>query len=311
MNKSNKILLIILVVLLVVFMGNKYFGDSGSRNFKTTLVALDTAVVDKIVLIGKTNDYRPLTITRQGNNWQVSDDNLQDEADKTAVKGMLNELVNISPDRLLATSEDLWPENEVTDSLATRVQVFTGDKLQADFYVGKFNFQAASRKMSTSVRLAGDAEVYAVEGFLSSVFNRSVDDLRDKTFIKAETDNITSIAFTYPGDSSYTLNKALQGWAIAGKPTDSTVVKTYLNGLQSLRPRKFVNNFAVDGKTPAYSLNIALNDGTGITVSAYAGGDGMILHSSLNADAWFTDEGIKIYERLFVPQEHLLLTSEK
>ncbi len=302
MNKTNKILLIVLVALLVVFLGNEYLGGPDSRNFKTTLVALDTATVDKIVLVSKTNGLQPVELLKAANGWQVSGKGINDRADKSVVKGMLNELANISPDRLLATSAGSWEENEVTDSLATRVKAYAGEELLADFYVGKFNFQAASRKMSTSVRLADDEDVYAVEGFLSSVFNRSLDDLRDKTFIEVEAAHITGINFSYPADSSFTLSKALQGWAIDGQAADSTAVENYLHKLKNIRPRKFADDFTASGQTPTYSLNITLSDGTGVTVAAYQAGEATVLHSSRNAGAWFTDEGLQIYDQLFVPR---------
>lgn len=54
--------------------------------------------------------------------------------------------------------------------------------------IGKFAFQQP-RSMSTFVKLAGDIDIYEVEGFLDMIFNKTSNDFRDETIIKSDRKN--------------------------------------------------------------------------------------------------------------------------
>ena len=299
MNKQNKTLLIILVVLLAVYFGNEFMA-SDNRNFRDTLVALDTAVVDKIELYPQANEQQLITLRRQGDGWQLQAGNLTDDADISLVKGMLNELADMRPQRLVATSREQWAAHEVADSLGTRVKVYSGEKLLADFVVGKFNFQPATRSMSTSVRLAEDEDVYTVEGFLSSTFNRKAADLRDKTFIEFDNSQLQQLTFTYPADSGFVLSKNAAGWLVDIEPADSSAVVSYLSSIRHMRFNTFADR-APAGQ-PAYQLQISRQNLPDFTLSAYADSSGYVYHSTLNPDAYFKSSNDREIKRLFVPR---------
>ncbi len=297
MNKQNKTLLIILVVLLAVYFGNEYM-SSDNRNFRDTLVALDTAAVDKIELYPRANEQQLITLRRQGSGWQLQAGNLTDDADISLVKGMLNELVDMRPQRLVATSSEQWAAHEVADSLGTRVKVYDGEKLLADFIVGKFNFQPATRSMSTSVRLAEDEDVYTVEGFMSSTFNRKASDLRDKTFINFDNSQLQELTFTYPADSGFVLSKNAAGWLVDIDPADSAAVAGYLSSIKTLRFNTFADQ--TPAGAPDYRLQISRSGLPAITLSAYADSSGYVYHSTLNPDAYFKSGSDRERKRLFV-----------
>jgi len=302
MSKSNKILLVVFIVLGGVYLANKYWLSSGNRNFKTTLVALDTALVTKIEVISPENDKKPVVLTKQGMDWLAESGSIKDEADKSVVNGMLIKMVSMNPDRLLGSSKAQWDANQVSDSLATHVKVYANDDLLADFYVGKFNFQPTSRTMSTSVRLVGEEEVYAVEGYLAAMFNKAFDGFRDKTFIHTTPEDVESVQFIYPEDSSFTLSKTLSGWSVDGVEVDSLTVRNYIKGLSQVKFRKFRDDFAASSTSPLYSMVIATTNKDESVVSVYQDEQGMTIHSSQNDNAYFTDEGVKVFDKLLVPR---------
>lgn len=305
-KKNNRILLIVLVALLALYFGKKYLGNSGDRNFKSELVAVDTAAVNKIVVNAKSNQNVPITLTRTGSEWEVSDGTIEDNASPSIMSGILSSLVSMKPERLIAKSKDKWDTNQVSDSLGTDVKVYSDDKLLADLVVGKFNYNQATRSMSTSVRLANSEDVYTVKGYLSSTFNRKTNDFRDKSFVKVKTEDLTKIAFTYPGDSSYVLEKSANGWQIDGQRADSVNVRNYLAGLRMMNMREFDDGFEPASHEHPYQVMIDGDNINTITVTGYATENGLVLHSSMNEDAYFKQASFKPFDKLFVHKQKFI-----
>ena len=310
MNR-NRILLIVFVVLLGIFLGKKFLGGDDSRNFREVLVAVDTASVTKIVLATKANDHKPVELIKTSATWDVKSENVNDQADEGAVKGMLTSFVKMTPKRLVAKSEDKWGQYEVNDSLGTQVKMYSGDELLADVVIGKFNFQQATRSMSTFVRLGEEEDVYSVEGFLSSTFNQPLNGFRDKTFLETNKPDLTSLKFDYPGDSSFMLSKIGENWQINEVAADSAAVETFLNGLRSIRQRDFVDDFDRGGKVALYQLTIDGNNMSPIVVQGFQEGDELVLHSSLNENAFFEEGGLNAFEKLFVPAGQFFETTDE
>ena len=306
MNKiNNKILLGILLLLLLIFIGKRFLGSSGERNFRETLVAVDTSQVNKIVIKPRASDGENITLSKTGTSWEVARAEIKDEADINSIKSMLGNMVNMKPKRLVAKSEEKWAQYEVSDSLGTRVMAYAGDKMLTDFMLGKFNFQQASRTMSNFVRLSEEEEVYTVEGFLSS-FNQDFNNLRDRTFVTTTRENITSIRFTYPADSGFVLDNVASRWEIAGQPADSAAVAGYLSGLRNITKSEFADNFSPQGKVAVYQLTISGNNMQSLTVSAYQEGEEYVLNSNLNEGAYFNQGSLQIFDKLFVSKTSLL-----
>jgi len=297
---NNKVLLLVFVVLAAAYFGNKYLGGSKDRNFREVLIKLDTTEISKLILTPPKGKGIEVTVSKTGSNWEASNGTLKDDADKSMVRSMLGSLSALKPKRLVASSENKWAEYQVTDSLGTKVKAFEGDKLVADLVVGKFDFQQETRTMSTFVRLAKEVEVYSVDGFLSSTFTTDFNGLRDKTFLKFKKDNLTSIRYNYPADSSFTMSKVDGKWQINGQSADSTSVERFLNSAATLNLRDFVDNFQ-PMDAPVYTMSLDGDNMSTIAIQCYAQGDDYILHSSLNEDAWFKKGSINIFDRLFAP----------
>ncbi len=178
----------------------------------------------------------------------------------------------------------------------------------ADFIVGKFNFQQNTRSMSTFVRLAEEEEVYSVEGFLSSTFNQSFSNLRDKTFLKFNTDDLTSVKFQYPADSSFTLIKIGDTWIVNEGVVDSTAVQTFFNSVQNVTPREFNDTFSASGAVASYQVAFEGNNMNTVTIKGFGTPDKLILHSSLNENAYFKNNATPVFEKLFISLESLNTT---
>lgn len=309
MNR-NGILLIVFGLLFLVFVWNQFFSSSESRNFKEVLVELDTAQVTKISIIPKASSAQNLDLIRIGSAWEVTDGVVKDEADNNLAKGMLSSLVSIKPKRLVAKSDKKWAQYEVNDSLGTKVKVYNGDQLLADFVVGKFNFQQATRSMSTFVRLTDEEEVYSVEGFLSSTFNQQFSNLRDKTLLSMNKEDLTSIKFNYPADSSFALTKVGDAWSLNGAPVDSVAMQTFLNALQNMTMSEFNDSFNVAGQLASYQITLEVNNMDALVIRGFGEAENLILHSSQNENAYFNKGNVDVFDKLFVSRDRFLVPTD-
>ncbi|MEM6524853.1 MAG: DUF4340 domain-containing protein [Bacteroidota bacterium] len=302
MNR-NKILLGVFGLLLIVFIWKQFFSSSESRNFREVLVELDTAQVTKINLVLKSSE-KTLELKRTGSGWDATNGVINDEADANVVQGMLSSLASIKPKRLVAKSKDKWTQYEVGDSLGTKVQAYYGDNLITEFVVGKFNFQQTTRSMSTFVRLADEEDVYSVDGFLSSTFGQQFSNLRDKTFLNIDIENITSVKFNYSADSSFIMIKTGETWSVNDTPADSLSVQTFLNSVQNLTMREFDDSFNESDQLASYQVTFESNNMDAVAIRGFGQSENLVLHSSLNENAYFDPGGINVFEKLFVSQNN-------
>ncbi len=296
---KNKILFVVLGALVLIYLGNKFLRSNNERNFKDYVVQLDTAAVTRMVIRPKANNHEPISVVKEGKGWSVSSGDVKDEADKNSIRGMLSSMISLKPIRLVANSEEKWKQYEVNDSLGTQVQMYAGEELLADVMIGKFSFNQAARTAATFVRLTDEDEIYTVDGFLSSTYNQDFNGFRNKIFIKTVPENITSISFQYQGDSSFRMDKLADKWQINGQQVDSAAVRKYVNGLRILTQREFVDGFTASGD-PNYKLTIDGNNMSTVNITGYQDGEDIILHSSLNDNAYFKKGNLNVFEKLFV-----------
>jgi len=310
---NNKILSITFGVLLVLYLATQFLdGEANERNFRTDLVAMDTASVSRIVLNPKESEE--VVFTQQEEFWQVSQSGKTAEADQQAVQSLLGTLLQLEPQRLAARSEDKWNTFEVTDSLGSRVQAYNGENLLADVYVGKFSIQQMPQqpmqpgmppmqqqrpKATSYVRLANEAEVYAVDGFLTTSFNRQFNSWRDRNFLQLKKENISRISFQYPADSSFTLALADSVWTINGTPTDSAQTAQYLNQITNLSSGDFADDFNTQGQSPAFQARIEGNNMNPVTIEGYKNNGSFVLRNSLKPNVLISSDSSGLYSRVF------------
>jgi len=321
-NKKLLFLLSGLVVLLLLTILVK--SPRQEATLKSHIVEMDTAAITKVVLFPRANRNNPVEFTKKDGQWMVQQGDVVAKAEQGAVRGMLGNAVNIKPESLAASDKSKWEEYELTDSLGTRVKFYNQkNKLLADLMIGKVNFKQAANPYggyyggnniqgTSYVRLTNDKEVYAVDGFLAFSFNGSFDDWRDKSFIATDKENITTIRFTLPADSSYTLTKEGNRWLIAGMEADSASVAGFINSLVQMNGERFKDHY-IPVLSPGYQMTVEGNNLLNYTVKCYKGegSEEYILNSSLNPDVYFLSERNGLFDRLFKSQNYFLKDKRK
>lgn len=314
-----KTLLIILVVVLGIYLILDYTADN-ERNFKSQLTSFDKDDVTRIEYYKKGDYKNSIIINRKKNGWFVDKNNKEFPADSNRIKRMIDLLHNLSVDRVEAKNKERWKKYKVSDSLSTRVKMYSDGELLTDIHLGKFSFsqppnqqnmqqqrKRSRQDMTTFVRLAGEQPVYGVEGLLSMSFPEDEGQLRDKTIVNASKGSINKIKFE--GKYNYTLKSTSGRWMVDNQPADSATAASYVNILKSVSGSAFADAEEGTLDQPVQTAVIERTNDEAITLKAYEAADNMdydyIINSSVNSEAWFTDER-NLFSRIFKERAHFI-----
>ncbi len=310
------IVLLVLVALILLLDQKK-----GKKTFRTDLFDADTAAITSIIIYPRPEPDRPVTLIMQEGRWLVKGGDKEYPADQGMVKEMIRTLHDMKAARVAATDKSKWREFEVEDSLSTRVLVKKGKKTLSTLYIGKFSYQMPKNanpydynrqpKISTYVRVGDENQVYVVDEFLSMVFSRRLNDFRDKVIVRSNRNDWTSLTFTYPGDSSFSMVKDQGKWTLDGNMIDSARAEEYLSSVTWISSEDFADDQRPASDKPDYTLKIeGDNMVSPIIISAYAADTvhGCLIRSSLNESAYFSGRKSGLADRIFISKKRLLET---
>ena len=310
---NNRTLSLVLAALLAVFLLTQ-FTQSGrpESTLRTQLVTLDTSQVSGITL-HPPGEAEAIIFRASDGGWDVQQGEVTARADQAALDGLLSTLQGLKPQRLAARSAEQWDTFEVTDSLGTRVEVHGNEQTLADVYVGKFSVQATppppmqpgmppvqqpQPKATSYVRLASEPEVYAVDGFLSSSFNRPFNSWRDREFLTLDPATVTEVDFAYPADSSFTLRQQDSVWMVGSESADSASVVNYLNQLGNLSSSDFNDTFSASG-SPEFTATLQTAEGN-VRIEGYAQDSTLVMRTDRRPAVFVDSERNGLFSRVFV-----------
>ena len=298
---SNKTLLILFIILLVIVAAFLFYDSKhGERSFRKDLVNIDTAQVTSINIYPKITHHKLVKIFKEGNNWKVDIPNNKTAfVPKQKINEIFRELLSIEPLSVAALGKNKWKEYQVDDSSGTEIKVFEGGNNTLDLTIGKFAFRRP-KTMLSYVRVSGDDNVYQINGMPGFLFNQNADYFRDGRVINDNYSNWTKLSFTYPGDSSFVLEKKNKNWMIGSQMADSAKTVNLLRPLSDLTNQDFADNFDQNLLSKAaYTLTINSSAKGGITVTAFISPKDTLINSSTNPDAYFDAGKNSLLKQIF------------
>ena len=308
------------VLLIIVVLVKLNQRKSGDRSFRSEIVSIDTAKVSQIVISAKpAGKEEKVILEESGDKWQVKKGDVVYNADKTMVDRLIEQLVSMTPQRVAATSRDRWSEYQVTDSAGVYVKVKGGSKTLAEVIIGKFSYQQPTNpydrqgKMTTYVRVEGEKEVYAVDGFLRMTFSTDAGSYRNKSVISGDKSNWTRLKFSYPADSSFILEKQGTNWMAGGIMADSALVAQYLSQISRMTSYNFIDTTLDVSDVPEFKLEIeGDNMVSSIKVEAFEADttNKYLLTSNQNPGTFFSGSQSGLFDKIFVPGKEFF-TDEK
>jgi hypothetical protein len=324
---GNTKLILILVALLAVFGIFRYISSRKSENtFQTALIPrIDSAKLNGIVIFPKKLDagpkgvkgtkVSPYIFTKKGKFWYVTQDGVTSRAEPRSSGYLISQMEAISPDRLGSNDPKDWKQYNVNDSLGTRV-VFLYDKdTVLDVVVGRFSYIPQQKQAISYLRISGQKEVYAIDGFLSMNINNEFDNWRDKKVMPGENTNWRKLTFTYPADSGFVIQKDSGGkWMFGDNtmPDSLTAVKT-IEDISNQNYGAFINKFDTNGKQALFTLRIEGNGFNPALLKVYPADSAnqYAITSTINPGAYFNGKGNAMFSKVFRGRSSFMKKEEK
>lgn len=301
---NNKVLFIIIIGLAAVFALSRVFRSPKLEgNIRKDLVELDSSKITEIRIAAP--DQTPIIVQRQDGKWMVRRGELTFEADVDRVNSTLLTLKSLRADRMVTRKEEKWADFKV-DTTGIEVSIFAGSDNVADVWIGKTGFnQGAANQFGqpsinpfTYVRLNGESEVYVINSFVS--VGSGLNDWRNKALVRMPVDKIAKIAFTYPADSSYVLEKRDTIWNSGPATVKRQTVSEYLGSI-GLKNMTTFSDIMPTG-SPLMSVEFSTPSGTACKVDAWKDETGWIVTSTVQPGVYFTTQGNVPDRELFLPR---------
>ncbi|MEZ4826833.1 MAG: DUF4340 domain-containing protein [Bacteroidia bacterium] len=295
---SNRQLIIVFGSLLGLYLLSMVAGGKTTRTFKKTISALDTTLVSEI-RITPSGEITPVVLSKSEGEWMVRlSGNNEGRTGKNMVTNALRAIAFLDARQLVSRSKDKWNEYKV-DSSGTHIEVFSGEKKSLDLILGRYEFKQTG--MMSYIRENGESEVYLVDGFLESTFNRNSSEWRDKTILQGPQSAWMSVSFVYPADSSFQLVKgADNNWVMSDSSAVNTAAVTqWLGTASTLNGSVFADGYSVSGN-PLFQMIVQTTAGP-VEIRAYEDATHTwVLTSTLNPGVFFADKAGEIVKKLFV-----------
>ncbi|MDT8393946.1 MAG: DUF4340 domain-containing protein [Bacteroidales bacterium] len=303
-------LLIALVVLAGIFLLVKYT-ENDDRTFRTKVLSYSPEQVTALHI----KDYQSgddTEIRKEGEKWILTGNGKEYNGGLESIANIIGLLNNLSTESIVATSSDKWEQYDVDENKGIRVQVYEGNKIVGDVFIGKFDFkqipspnpaQQPQTKMTSFVRPADEDQVYAVNGILRSNFQGGAKPFRDRAlFLCDDHYDISRVSLSGPNTQLELLQKDPASWTINGIPADSAKTERYLRSLSSLRNHNFIDDVDVENMTPQYTAIIEGSTFDPVQIKAFPASDsfvGYYMTSSENRGTVFNGMKSKSFEKVF------------
>jgi hypothetical protein len=301
---NNKLLVGILVVFAAIFIFIKVFRAPGREsNMSNVFPAIDTAAITRITIFPVLENKQEIKLSRENGSWKAAKESITATASVYTVKELLQSISSIQVQQLVTKKRESWSNYGVSDSTGTHLQLYKGDEQVADWWIG----QGADGN-SSFIRAAGEDKVYATERSLGHTINRPFNDWRDKTFLRIKSDQLNTVEFQYPADSSFTLIKKEKKWMIGSDPADSAAVEAFLAKQAFQNMANFIDNFSPDSREADMVIRFKKDNILYASVSAWKRENDWVLTSSYQKGVYFSSEGSTIINDLFPGKRKLVST---
>lgn len=179
--KSEYIILGLVIVALGIYL---VLRNPDRMNYQIPgLLSINKAEIGRIDLIRAGQTIR---LEKKGSQWLIQPQGLS--ADPARVNAIADAVFNLRLTALVSESRNYSPYG-LDQANAIMVKVYKNEQLLREFSVGN----AASTYNHTYVKLVNDHRVFHARNSFRSDFEQKIDDLRDKTVLKFDKNEISAI----------------------------------------------------------------------------------------------------------------------
>jgi len=289
-NATNTLAIVFACTLLLALVASWEGGTTSSAAFQEKLLDVDTSAVQAVRI--ERSDASSVRLDRSNGTWSVgpADSAATYPANSQAVQRLFDTLPAADVNAVTTRQAEKHPQYGVDSTGTTVTMLGRNDESLGQVILGRTRIrrsQSRGRGQNpmqrmrrrqrgtpvTYVRSPDRPDVYAVEQSLRSIATRRVDDWRDKEIWAVDRSQIRRVDFTFPADSSFTMQRAAPGdtassaardtWISAGDTLSSTEVSSILRTLSSPQADGFADAHSPDSFGEArYEIRLQLADGT-------------------------------------------------
>lgn len=246
---------LVTVLALIWWFGGRTPEVKAQRSFREHLLQVDTAALNSFTIVPPPSRNAPaLHFQRDSAAWTASTGTYSTHAFFRTLNLLLADLVDLRPVRSAGSDSSTIGRYGLNDSTAARLELPSvgprGTTLLVGATTGGGGSPSRPTESTTAVMLAGDPNVYLVQGSIKWVTDRSFSDWIPKPMVNGDPANWEEITFVFPGRISYSIERSPTGWTVNGKPGDRQKVDKYLGALS-----RYYSNELAD---PADTLNAVL-----------------------------------------------------
>lgn len=278
----------LLAGLVLVYVLTMAFHLAGREsNVVARAFTTDTSGATEMDLYPYRGGRQEVRLVRQGGKWRVQSGPVDAAPVAGSAESLLGALVKVPTQRLVSRSKSKWDEFRVGDTTGTRVVIYKGKDPVADYFIGGSSGAGAGLYGGGAayMRENGHEEVYAIDGYLDGMVDRTFGDWRDRSFLRLSTSGVTGISFQ--GTPGFMLTKKDSTWRLGGGVVSTDSVNRYLSRLQGYNLDRFADDFHSTG-SPDRSILFSGASSPMATVRAWRRADGSwVVNSSQNADGYF------------------------
>lgn len=312
---NNKtLLLIFLFFVLTYLVASRIMNNRPVPPFDTNIIEVDTT---RISLIEITPQKGPAyEIHHTEGQWIVSNGILSLPARADRLSRILDQIDTIQTFELISKQPADWDRYGLAEGAGTRIKVHLENGRQEDFIIGKTDFIPELQKSIAYLRLSGQHEVYAVNGFLPFQLERHFNDFRNKTIISSALPTVLPDSYIYQSRDTQ-LNVPLNSENNSpGIQPDSITLAVYFDNIRATRGSDFADDFDELSSERYFHQRIRFffnekNDS--LILSCYRDSTRIqpfIIHSSDNPKSYFYSDSLGLYKTVFESFQGLVLLTE-
>ncbi len=265
--KKEYIILVIIIIALSLYLILR----NPNRTFYE-LPEIPSVSGKNISKIEIANTNSTITLNKIDDKWYISPEKYL--ADTAKVKNMLETIENLNLTVLVSESKN-FERYDLNNEKKINIKAWSDDTLSREFEVGK----VATSYRHTFIKIAGDDRVYHAKDNFRGKFDKTVDDLRDKSVLSFDQIEIQEIRITKDGESMVLSRKQVPVeiktdqksdtqsssppkeetvWNSAdGKEIDSSITRRIIAALSNLQCEKYIGDRKKsDFLDPIYTLEL-------------------------------------------------------
>ncbi len=268
--------------------------------FDTALIQIDKAEITSIEIYPHSGPS--YVIHKMDPNWIVSNGNVSVQAEANRLYSVLNQIDTIKTFRKVADGPSEWENYGLRENQASRIKIYANNKVLEDFFIGRTDFDTKLNKSIAYVRIAGQNEIFAVNGFLPFQLEKHFNEYRNSNLFSNDVNYAIPDQIIYQSLDTLIhldLNQNM------GFSVDSLKFSNYWQQLLASKGRLFADDFDELSAEKYFHQRLTLSyngSADSILLSCYRDSTRHIpflIHSTHNSRSFFKSDSTGLYQSIF------------